>query len=101
MYAFGIGPLIHVMIPVVNRFLPGFAKPTPVVDEAAEVPAACRAARDPFAFGPPLAVMVTTPCRLIRQPLRLENVVVLCEKPRTQRRYLLRQGILTSKGVTE
>ncbi|MFE7740937.1 YitT family protein [Nocardia sp. NPDC057455] len=32
-YAFGIGPLIHLMIPAVNRFLPGFAvaKPAPVV----------------------------------------------------------------------
>lgn len=39
-YAFGIGPLIHLMIPAVNRFLPGFVKPTPVVGEAAEVPAA-------------------------------------------------------------
>ncbi|WP_290048029.1 YczE/YyaS/YitT family protein [Nocardia nova] len=39
-YAFGIGPLIHVMIPAVNRFLPGFAKPTPVVGDAAEAPAA-------------------------------------------------------------
>ncbi|WP_280247981.1 YczE/YyaS/YitT family protein [Nocardia abscessus] len=38
-YAFGIGPLIHLMIPVVNRFLPGFAapKPAPVPGGAAEV----------------------------------------------------------------
>ncbi|MBF6300483.1 hypothetical protein IU459_23475 [Nocardia amamiensis] len=26
-YAFGIGPLIHLMIPTANRFLPGFAPP--------------------------------------------------------------------------
>ncbi|MEU1548080.1 hypothetical protein [Nocardia sp. NPDC005745] len=41
-YAFGIGPLIHLMIPVVNRFLPGFAatKPAPVAREAAGVPTA-------------------------------------------------------------
>ncbi len=36
-YAFGIGPLIQLMIPAVNRFLPGFAvaKPAPVVGGAA------------------------------------------------------------------
>jgi uncharacterized membrane protein YczE len=28
-YAFGIGPLIHLMIPAANRFLPGFAPPRP------------------------------------------------------------------------
>nr|WP_245664012.1 hypothetical protein [Nocardia arthritidis] len=41
-YAFGIGPLIHLMIPVVNRFLPGFAaaKPAPVTRGVAEVPTA-------------------------------------------------------------
>jgi uncharacterized membrane protein YczE len=41
-YAFGIGPLIHLMIPVVNRFLPGFAatKPAPAAREAAGVPTA-------------------------------------------------------------
>ncbi|WP_455566501.1 membrane protein YczE [Nocardia gamkensis] len=41
-YAFGIGPLIHLMIPVVNRFLPGFAatKPVPGAREAAGVPTA-------------------------------------------------------------
>ncbi|MBF6227212.1 hypothetical protein IU470_19145 [Nocardia abscessus] len=40
-YAFGIGPLIHLMIPVVNRFLPGFAAPmpAPVPGGAAEVSA--------------------------------------------------------------
>ncbi|MGO4617153.1 YitT family protein [Nocardia sp. 2YAB30] len=27
-YAFGIGPLIHVLIPVVNRYLPGFRVPS-------------------------------------------------------------------------
>ncbi|MEU2175029.1 MULTISPECIES: YczE/YyaS/YitT family protein [Nocardia] len=38
-YAFGIGPLIHMMIPAVNRFLPGFAapQPAPVVDADVEV----------------------------------------------------------------
>ncbi|MFF7942422.1 YitT family protein [Nocardia gamkensis] len=41
-YAFGIGPLIHLMIPVVNRFLPGFAatKPAPAARQAAGVPTA-------------------------------------------------------------
>ncbi|MEU2038878.1 YczE/YyaS/YitT family protein [Nocardia niwae] len=41
-YAFGIGPLIHLMIPAVNRFLPGFAvpEPVPVVGAAAGVPTA-------------------------------------------------------------
>lgn len=42
-YAFGIGPLIHLMIPAVNRFLPGFAAPKPapaVGGEAVGVPAA-------------------------------------------------------------
>ncbi|WP_040867092.1 membrane protein YczE [Nocardia exalbida] len=41
-YAFGIGPLIHLMIPVVNRFLPGFAatKPAPAAREVAGVPTA-------------------------------------------------------------
>jgi uncharacterized membrane protein YczE len=41
-YAFGIGPLIHLMIPVVNRFLPGFAatRPAPAAREAAGVPTA-------------------------------------------------------------
>jgi uncharacterized membrane protein YczE len=41
-YAFGIGPLIHLMIPVVNRFLPGFAatQPAPAAREAAGVPTA-------------------------------------------------------------
>ncbi|MGK8523811.1 YczE/YyaS/YitT family protein [Nocardia asteroides] len=41
-YAFGIGPLIHSMIPAVNRFLPGFtmAKPAPGAGVTAEVPAA-------------------------------------------------------------
>ncbi|MGY1939539.1 membrane protein YczE [Nocardia gipuzkoensis] len=28
-YAFGIGPLIHLMIPAADRFLPGFAPPRP------------------------------------------------------------------------
>ncbi|WP_408638703.1 membrane protein YczE [Nocardia gipuzkoensis] len=28
-YAFGIGPLIHLMIPAVDRFLPGFESPRP------------------------------------------------------------------------
>jgi uncharacterized membrane protein YczE len=41
-YAFGIGPLIHLMIPAVNRFLPGFAatQPAPAAREAAGVPTA-------------------------------------------------------------
>ncbi|MGW5379552.1 membrane protein YczE [Nocardia sp. NPDC003999] len=41
-YAFGIGPLIHLMIPAVNRFLPGFSPSKPVVavgGDAVEVPA--------------------------------------------------------------
>ncbi|WP_280311883.1 YczE/YyaS/YitT family protein [Nocardia abscessus] len=39
-YAFGIGPLIHLMIPAANRFLPGFAppRPGPVAGAVAEVP---------------------------------------------------------------
>ncbi|MGW4091330.1 membrane protein YczE [Nocardia sp. NPDC004750] len=40
-YAFGIGPLIHLMIPAVNRFLPGFSPPNPapaVGGRAVEVP---------------------------------------------------------------
>ncbi|WP_228835557.1 YczE/YyaS/YitT family protein [Nocardia abscessus] len=39
-YAFGIGPLIHLMIPAANRILPGFAppRPEPVAGAAAEVP---------------------------------------------------------------
>ncbi|MGV9330822.1 membrane protein YczE [Nocardia sp. NPDC003726] len=42
-YAFGIGPLIHLMIPAVNRFLPGFSAPKPVAavgGAAVGVPAA-------------------------------------------------------------
>ncbi|WP_280474412.1 YczE/YyaS/YitT family protein [Nocardia asiatica] len=40
-YAFGIGPLIHLMIPAVNRVLPGFAPPKqqPVAGGVAGVPA--------------------------------------------------------------
>ncbi|WP_280342104.1 YczE/YyaS/YitT family protein [Nocardia abscessus] len=39
-YAFGIGPLIHLMIPAANRFLPGFAppRPEPTAGAVAEVP---------------------------------------------------------------
>ncbi|WP_181725152.1 hypothetical protein [Nocardia gipuzkoensis] len=38
-YAFGIGPLIHLMIPAVDRFLPGFAPPRrePAAGAVAEV----------------------------------------------------------------
>ncbi|MGX1811752.1 membrane protein YczE [Nocardia sp. NPDC055321] len=37
-YAFGIGPLIHLMIPYADRYLPGFHPPAPAPDTSAPLP---------------------------------------------------------------